>query len=178
MTFVFHKSKQMKARVTLTKLSKTINHSEDNFSSYEQFRGEVFMRQLWFRSQYFRPNLSGWTKFAGLKEMWISCHSVELQPRHWGFESNRSSNERFCGEVVTGQIWFRPNNTCPNNQAARNLLAWTLKKLAMTIKCTRVSLGSNKWFFGEVVTWQIWFRPNHSCLTIPAVRNLLSWIKF
>ena len=115
----------MKARVTLTKLSKKmINHSEDNFSSYEQFLGEVFMRQLWFRSQYFRLNLSGWKKFAGLKEVWISCHSVELQLRRWRFESNRSSNERFWGEVVTVRIWFRSHDSDPTCQAERNLLAW------------------------------------------------------
>ena len=82
------------------------------------------------------PNTSGRTKFAGLNQVWILSHIVELQPRHWGFEGNESSNERFCGEVVTRQIWFRLYDSCPTIQAARNLLSW--------IKCESIFTSSSQ----------------------------------
>ena len=130
MVFIFHKSKQAFTRVILTKLSKEINHMEISFCSNEQFCGAVITGRIRFRSQD-----SGRTKFAKLNQVWISSYIVELQPRHWGFESNRSSNEEFCRKVATWHIWFRSHDSDPTIQAAQNLLTW--------IKCESVVTSSS-----------------------------------
>ena len=118
MVFIFHKSKQAFTRVILTKLSKEINHMEISFCSNEQFCGAVITGRIRFRSQD-----SGRTKFAKLNQVWISSYIVELQPRHWGFESNRSSNERFRSEVVTEHILFKSCESGPTIRAEGNFLA-------------------------------------------------------
>ena len=53
----------------------------------------------------------------------------------------------------------------------------TLKKLSMTINITEASFCSNEQFCGIVVTRQIWYRLNESCLTIQVTRKFPSWIK-
>ena len=47
MVFIFHKSKQVEKRLTIKKLSNTINITEVSFSSNEQFCGEGYIQ---FRS--------------------------------------------------------------------------------------------------------------------------------
>ena len=54
MAFVFHKSKQVEKRVTIKKLSKTINITEVSFSSNEQFCGEGYVQ---FRSHDSGPTI-------------------------------------------------------------------------------------------------------------------------
>ena len=46
MVFIFHKSKQVEKRMTIKKLSKTINITEVSLSSNKGFCGEVVTGQI------------------------------------------------------------------------------------------------------------------------------------
>ena len=67
MKFVFHKSNQAYKRVTLTKLSTTINRTEVSFCSNERFRSAVGYGADSIQDARFRPNYSGCKKFAVIK---------------------------------------------------------------------------------------------------------------
>ena len=72
MIFVFHKSKQSLTRVTLKKLSKTINCTKVCFCLNEWFCGEVVTGQIWFRSDESSPTIQAWRNFLS----WCKCQSV------------------------------------------------------------------------------------------------------
>ena len=67
MVFIFHKSNQAYKRVTLTKLSTTINRTEVSFCSNEQFCSAFGYGADSIQDVRFRHNQSGCKKFAVIK---------------------------------------------------------------------------------------------------------------
>ena len=97
------------------------------------------------RVAQFRPNYSGCRKFANLNNVWIRSYIVELQPRHWGFESHSGTLFHFVYTTIfpfkstlvfTFLIFCKTNTTFSNSsiQTIKHTKQSWISKFPVTLK--------------------------------------------
>ena len=93
------------------------------------------MGQIWFRLHDSGPTIWAAKKFAGLNQVWISSHSVKLQPRQWVFESQWRTLFLFFDLTR-----FRLNPPLP-------LLLYPFAKLIPYFTLVSYTFRNNNWFY-------------------------------